>query len=59
MLREVVFTDPNGDRQNARNIAIMVTDGQSNNPTETFMEAQKNHEANITILTIGKGSFLL
>ena len=54
MLREVIFTGVNGDRPNRKNVAIMVTDGQSNNPTETFIEAQKDHETDITILTLGR-----
>ncbi|WAR30003.1 MATN1-like protein [Mya arenaria] len=44
-----------GDRANVPNIAIVVTDGQSNNPTLTAAEAKAARDAGITILAIGVG----
>lgn len=49
------FVSP-GDRPNVPNVAIVVTDGQSNNPNLTIAEAQKARAAGITVLAIGVGS---
>ncbi|KAH3775135.1 hypothetical protein DPMN_176532, partial [Dreissena polymorpha] len=50
------FTAAHGDRPNVPNIAIVVTDGQSANPTLTAAEAKKARDAGITLLAIGVGS---
>ncbi|WAR12942.1 CO6A6-like protein, partial [Mya arenaria] len=49
------FSAAHGDRANVPNIAIVVTDGQSNNPTLTAAEAKAARDAGITILAIGVG----
>ena len=44
-----------GDRPNVPNVAIIVTDGQSNNPPLTAIEARKARAKGITILALGVG----
>ena len=44
-----------GDRPNVPNVAIIVTDGQSNNAALTASEAKKARDAGITVLAIGVG----
>ena len=44
-----------GDRPNVPNVAIIVTDGQSNNPTLTAAEAKKARDKGITIIALGVG----
>ena len=53
-MTDEIFTSQNGDRPNRRNIAIMVTDGQPNDPSQAFSVAYRAHETGITILVIGK-----
>ena len=38
-----------------RHVAIVITDGESNNPRETKLEAQHCHAENIQVLSIGVG----
>ena len=45
-----------GDRPGVANILIVMTDGQSNNPTKTTQEADKVHKQNIKVFAIGIGS---
>ena len=45
-----------GDRAGVANILIVMTDGQSNNPTLTTQEADKLHKMNIKTFAIGIGS---
>ena len=44
-----------GDRPNVPNVAIIVTDGQSNNAALTASEAKLARDAGITVLAIGVG----
>ena len=44
-----------GDRPTVPNVAIIVTDGQSNNPPLTAIEARKARAKGITILALGVG----
>ena len=44
-----------GDRPSVPNVAIIVTDGQSNNPALTAAEAKKARAKGITILALGVG----
>ena len=55
-LRDNVFTEKNGDRDMASNIALIFTDGQSNRPTFTEEEVLKTKDSNINIISIGIGN---
>ncbi|KAK3591355.1 hypothetical protein CHS0354_040316 [Potamilus streckersoni] len=50
------FTKPAGERDHVPNILIVMTDGQSTNPTLTKVEAAKLHQTNIKSFAIGIGS---
>ena len=50
------FTSAAGDRPGVANILIVMTDGQSNQPTLTRQEANKLHQKNIKVFAIGIGS---
>ncbi|KAJ8314221.1 hypothetical protein KUTeg_008782 [Tegillarca granosa] len=50
------FTSQNGDRSDAPNIAVIITDGQSNNRQATIKEANMLHNRGITTVAIGIGS---
>ncbi|KAK3591356.1 hypothetical protein CHS0354_040317 [Potamilus streckersoni] len=54
--RETAFTTQNGARSNAAKIAIVITDGESDNSQATFSESQKLRDAGVTIFSIGVGS---
>ena len=49
-VRETMFTARNGDRPNAKNVMLLVTDGSSDNGRETIKEARAARDANIQIL---------
>lgn len=54
--REAIFTEVNGDRPDAPNLIIMITDGQSNiNHEETLPQAQMLKDSGVTILTVAIG----
>lgn len=55
-VRQVMFTTANGDRSNVPNFLIIVTDGGSNDPNATLLQASLTKNANITILSVGVGS---
>lgn len=56
LLRDSVFKLPQGDRQEAQNIAILLTDGVSNvRDWMTLTEAHAAKDANIHILAVGIG----
>lgn len=55
-VREKAFTSQSGDRENAGNILIVMTDGKSNNATKTKIEADKLHQAGIQVFAIGIGT---
>ncbi|XP_064631743.1 collagen alpha-3(VI) chain-like [Lineus longissimus] len=54
-LRKTMFTVANGDRPGVPDVAIVVTDGKSNDPVSTLTEAQLAHDANITLVALGIG----
>ena len=54
-----MFTQPNGDRNNARNIAFLITDGQSNNRENTMRHAKLLKDKGIHLFVAGIGEFYL
>ena len=54
-MREVMFSEHNGARDGVPHIAIVLTDGRSNDPMFTQQEAAKAHADNIAIFAIGVG----
>ncbi|GAB1606677.1 type VI, alpha, partial [Argonauta hians] len=56
LLRTGVFTASSGDRPTAPNIAIIITDGQSNDPMTTGVEAKSLRQSGTVIFSIGVGS---
>lgn len=57
-LLNTVFQRKYGDRIGVPNIAIVVTDGKSNNPLSTKIEAGKLQKANVVMFSIGIGKNL-
>ena len=56
-MQDVQFTSGRGDRAGIRNIAIILTDGESKvKPERTIPEAERARAAGIDILSIGIGS---
>lgn len=56
LVREVMFTEDNGNRPNVPDVAIVITDGRSRDREETIEEAIKTHKDGITVFAIGVGS---
>lgn len=55
-MRQVMFTPSNGDRPNAPNVAVVVTDGASNRDQNlTIPNAVDAHRQGITMFAIGIG----
>lgn len=55
-MREDMFTAANGDRPNYPNIAIIMTDGKSNKPAKTLIQAAKlKNKKNVHIIVVGIG----
>lgn len=57
--REEMFTAVHGDRPEVPNVAILITDGNSQQPDITKIEAEISKEAGIHIFAIGIGNVLL
>ena len=55
LMRNEIFTPRNGDRSNAVNIGIILTDGKSNNRDETLSEAVATRKAGVHLVAIGVG----
>lgn len=49
-----MFLGSSGDRSSVTNILVVLTDGLSNDPNQTWQEAMLTRQANITILTVSK-----
>ena len=54
-LVQSVFSKRYGDRPDAQNIAIVITDGVSHRPSLTVLEANKLQKAGVTMFSIGVG----
>ena len=56
IMRDEMFTPENGDRPEATNVAVLVTDGMSNkNSGRTIQEANAAHDKDIHIYAVGVG----
>ena len=55
--RNNMFTQSNGDRSNARNVAFLITDGQSNNRENTMRQAKEMKDTGIHLFVAGVGKF--
>ncbi len=55
--RETMFTAGNGDREGVPNIAVVLTDGGSNDKAQTMQEAYLTKQAGVHIITIGVGGW--
>nr|KAG5710001.1 hypothetical protein BaRGS_030077 [Batillaria attramentaria] len=51
-----MFTSANGDRPGVLNIGVVITDGKSNDATETARAARECRSAGITMFAIGVGN---
>ena len=51
--RQLVFNEQNGDRPNAANIAVLVTDGNENRGFDAQTEAANLRNSGVTIFTVG------
>ncbi len=56
LVREEMFKPENGGRPGVPGVVLLITDGESDNPGETLMEARKLRDDNKTILTLGVGA---
>ena len=55
VIRTQMFTSWNGDRPDAANVIILITDGKSNNRDATLQEAVETRKAGIHVIVIGVG----
>lgn len=54
-MREEMFTRDNGDQTSARNIGVIITDGRSNDESQTWQEAMMTRNAGIDLISVGVG----
>ena len=52
-MSDTMFKDPNGDRVGSRNVGIIITDGESNDRTETFQMAVEARKNGIELIAVG------
>ncbi len=57
-LRELMFSAANGDRADVPNVAIVITDGDSNDRERTVEAALRAKQADIDITSIGIGGWV-
>ena len=53
LIREQVFQPNVGDRDDLNNVAILLTDGNSNDFAQTLLQARLAREQGITLITVG------
>ena len=58
MARTSIFSQGVGDRPNAVNLAIVITDGSSNQPEETVKEARLARGRGVHLISVGIGNWL-
>ena len=54
-MRETMFNITNGDRPEASNIGVVITDGASNDPQKTVLEAESARDSGILLISVGVG----
>ena len=52
-MSDSMFKDPNGDRIDSKNVGIIITDGESNDRTETFQMAVEARKNGIELIAVG------
>ncbi|KAK3083525.1 hypothetical protein FSP39_024753 [Pinctada imbricata] len=55
-LHDYIFVQKNGDRRTAPNIVVILTDGHSQYPYDTYFEAEKLHDEEVKIFAVGIGN---
>ena len=55
-VRERMFNSGSGDRSGVDNIAVIITDGRSNNEEETFREASRLRSDGVLVVAVGVGT---
>ena len=55
--RTVIFTPQHGDRPNAPNIVVLLTDGYSNDRVRTQQEAALLHKDGVRVIAVGIGHY--
>ena len=53
-----MFAQNKGNRPNARDVLVVITDGASNDDRTTLMEAKATRIAGIHVITVGVGNWL-
>ena len=56
-VKEQVFVPENGDRPEAPNVVLLLSDGESDDPDETFNRANELRDDGAVIVTVGKFAF--
>ncbi len=51
-MREAMYTEPMGDRPGVRNVGIVITDGESNDRDQTFVEAVLSRNEGIELIAV-------
>ena len=57
-VHNVMFSSSHDRRPNVMNVAVVITDGESNNPRETFREAMAMKKKGIVSVSVGIGNWL-
>ena len=57
-LRNVMFTSANGDRADVKNVAVVITDGESDNRTATLQEAVRAMNDGTHMIALAVGNWL-
>ena len=55
-MKDTMFSSNNGDRSNVPNFGIIITDGESNDPGNTKVQAELVRRAGITLFSVGVGA---
>ncbi len=53
-----MFSETHGNRPNVPNIAVMVYDGESDNPAEVVNQARLLRDADVTVLALAIGEWV-
>lgn len=56
ILRNDVFIQNSGDRDDVHNIAVIILDGKTDDPMETWAQASQTRDEGTTVLVIAVGA---